>query len=103
MYMHFPYRNSITQGVIVEDDATQKLQRFKNQNSTHNFISELSRKLNNFRSHFGITKVIGIRNIAEIGKGYYLRKIFCRYTCTSANKYYEINRVCNAIENIELL
>ena len=51
MHIRFPYHIQITQVVMVEYGVTRQLYRFKNQNITSEFVSELSRKLNNFRSH----------------------------------------------------
>ena len=47
-------RTQFQGGVIVEDDAMHQLY------NTRKFTSEVSRKLNNFISHSGITEVIRI-------------------------------------------
>ena len=48
-----------------------------------------------------MTKFIGIHNIAEIQKETFLRKFFCRYTCTDANQHSKNSRVHNASENVQ--
>ena len=64
MFMNFPFWNSITWGVIVKYDATRQLHMIKT--NTRNFTLEYSHNLNEFKSHYRMTKAIGISNITEI-------------------------------------
>ena len=86
---------------MVKEYKTRQLYRFKNQNSTRKFGSEISRKLDNFISHLRMTKVTGIKNITEIRKENIMRNFHLK-TYTDKNICYGNNRVHNASENVEL-